>query len=142
MGNWSGYYISDEYDKNTYGILNELYVKYGNVNKNLTVGKELLKWGKGYAYSAVGFFTREKNPLYPEDLKQGYEMVHIKTINAINSDIKNYSLDIVYMPSTDTINSDLEKSQNYGAKLYMLYKDVDIDLMFANSKHISRQIRS
>jgi hypothetical protein len=132
-GNWSGYYINDEKDKQTFGVMNELYVKYGNVNKNLTAGKELLKWGKGYAYSAVSFFTRPKNPLYPEDLKQGYELVHFKTITATDTAVKNYSLDLIYMPVTDTLNSDLQKSQNTGAKLYMLYKNIDIDLMFRHS---------
>ncbi len=132
-GNWSGYYINDEKDKKTFGIINELYVKYGNVNKNITVGKELLKWGKGYAYSAVSFFTRPKNPLYPEDLKQGYELVHLKTITTTDTDVKNYSLDLIYMPVTDALNSDLQKSQNAGAKLYMLYKNIDIDLMFRHS---------
>jgi len=132
-GNWSGYYLNDEKDIKTYGVLNEAYVKYGNVNKNITVGKELLKWGKGYAYSAVSFFTRTKNPLYPEDLKNGRSLVHIKTINTLNSTIKNYSLDLVYMPSNNTFNSDLQKSKNYGAKLYMLIGDTDIDLMFEKS---------
>ncbi len=131
--NWSGYYINDEKDIQTFGVLNEGYVKYGDVNKNVTIGKELLKWGKGYAYSAVSFFTREKNPLYPEDLKQGYDLLHLKTISSLNSDIKNYSIDLIYMPVTDTLNSDLKKSQNFGGKLYMLYKDVDIDFMFEKS---------
>ncbi|WP_456479872.1 hypothetical protein [Nautilia sp.] len=132
-GNWSGYYTTDKYDTSTYGIVNELYVKYGDVNKNITFGKELLKWGKGYAYSAVSFFTRPKSPLYPEDLKQGYEVVHFKTIDTPNSTVKNYSLDLIYMPSSNTFNSDLQKSQNWGAKLYMLYKDIDIDCMFEKS---------
>ena len=132
-GNWSGYYITDKYDTSTYGIVNELYVKYGDVNKNFTVGKELLKWGKGYVYSAVSFFTRPKNPLYPEDLKQGYEIVHFKTIDTLNSTVKNYSLDLIYMPSTNALNTDLQKSQNWGAKLYMLYNDIDIDFMFEKS---------
>ncbi|MEO1927326.1 MAG: hypothetical protein ABGX26_01365 [Nautiliaceae bacterium] len=132
-GNWSGYYTHDKYDTSKYGIVNELYVKYGDVNKNITVGKELLKWGKGYAYSAVSFFTRAKNPLYPEDLKQGYELVHFKTIDTLNLTIKNYSLDFIYMPSNNSINSDLQKSQNWGAKLYMLYENTDIDFMFEKS---------
>ena len=132
-GNWSGYFISDKYDTDTYGVMNELYVKYGDVNKNITFGKELLKWGKGYAYSAVSFFTRPKNPLYPEDLKQGYELIHFKMINTLNKSVKNYSLDIVYMPVNTRLNSDLQKSQNWGAKLYMLYNDVDIDFMFEKS---------
>ncbi|GAB6074679.1 hypothetical protein [Nautilia lithotrophica] len=132
-GNWSGYYTTDKYDTSTYGIVNELYVKYGDVNKNITIGKELLKWGKGYAYSAVSFFTRPKNPLYPEDLKQGYELVHLKTIDTLNGNIKNYSLDLIYMPSSNAFNSDLQKSQNWGAKLYMLYENTDIDFMFEKS---------
>jgi len=131
--NWSGYYEVDKYDKSLFGVLNEGYVKYGDVNKNLTIGKELIKWGKGYAYSAVSFFTREKNPLYPEDLKNGYEVAHIKIINSLNGDIKNYALDLVYLPSTNTLNSSLEKSQNWGGKLYLLYKNIDIDLMFEKS---------
>jgi len=131
-GNWSGYYITDN-ETNTYGIINELLVKYGDVNKNITLGKELLKWGKGYAYSAVSFFTRPKNPLYPEDLKQGYELIHFKMIDTLNKAIKNYSVDFVYMPSNTIVNSDLQKSQNWGAKLYMLYKDIDVDFMFEKS---------
>jgi len=132
-GNWSGYYTHDKYDTSKYGVINELYVKYGDVNKNISVGKELLKWGKGYAYNAVSFFTRPKNPLHPEDLKQGYEVVHFKTIDTSNSTVKNYSLDLIYMPSSNTFNSDLQKSQNWGVKLYMLYNDIDIDFMFEKS---------
>jgi hypothetical protein len=37
------------------------------------------------------------------------------------------------MPSNNTFNSDLQKSQNWGAKLYMLIGDTDIDLMFEKS---------
>jgi len=132
-GDWSGYYITDRYDTSAYGIVNELYVKYGDVARNITIGKELLKWGKGYAYSAVSFFTRDKNPLYPEDLKQGYEVVHIKTIDTLKGSVKNYSFDFIYMPANNTLNSDLKKSQNWGAKFYMLYNDIDIDLMFEKS---------
>ena len=131
--NWSGYYQADKYDESIFGVLNEGYVKYGDVNKNLTLGKELLKWGKGYAYSAVSFFTRDKNPLYPEDLKNGYEMVHLKFINTLKGAVKNYALDLIYLPSTDTLNSSLQKSQNWGGKLYFLYNDIDIDLMFEKS---------
>ncbi len=132
-GNWSGYYTTDKYDTQKQGIINEASVKYGNASKNITLGKELLKWGKGYAYSAVSFFTRPKNPLNPEDLKQGYEIVHLKTINTLDGAIKNYSIDLIYMPASNALNSDLQKSQNWGAKLYMLYKNTDIDFMIEKS---------
>jgi len=131
--NWSGYYQKDENEEKLFGIVNELYLKFGDVNKNLTIGKELLKWGKGYSYSAVSFFTREKNPLYPEDLKNGYEIVHFKYIKSLKGIIKNYSIDLVYLPSNENFNSSLEKSQNWGGKVYFLYNDIDIDFIFEKS---------
>jgi len=129
-GDWSGYYLNDEYDKRAYGVINELYVKYGRASGNLTLGRELIKWGKGYAYNAVAFFTRDKNPLYPEDLKEGRDVVHYKKIDSLGGMVKNYSIDLIYMPVNNTLNSDLQKSQNWGGKLYTLLGDVDIDFMF------------
>lgn len=96
------------------------------------VGKKALKWGKGYAWNPVGFVERLKNPEEPDNSREGYTMATMDIIKSFESDLKTLAFTPVYLPVNQDINTDYSgiKANNYAAKLYFLYKDTDIDLIY------------
>ncbi|RUM43464.1 MAG: hypothetical protein DSY80_05570, partial [Desulfocapsa sp.] len=115
----------------------DIYEAYGRIkaNKNSTVdlGKKAYKWGKGYAWNPVGFINRPKDPNDPQEALEGYitaELDLIKSFTGMHS-LDNMALTTVLLPVYDTINDEFgtENNVNFAAKLYLLYRDTDIDLL-------------
>lgn len=96
------------------------------------VGKKALKWGKGYAWNPTAFVERLKNPDEPDNSREGYTMATMDIINSFAGDLKTLAFTPVYFPVNEEINTDYSrvKADNYAAKLYLLYKDTDIDLVY------------
>ncbi|MCD6432482.1 MAG: hypothetical protein J7L21_00430, partial [Sulfurimonas sp.] len=133
-------YIKDKTDRDNYPI-NELYVE-AKLDKNhtLLVGKESLQWGKGYFFNPVAFFDRPKDPTQPTKTREGFILTKYSYNKSFNSVLKNISFDIVYLPSSETINKDYytqvtnSKDANNGAmRLYMLLYDTDVDIIYRYS---------
>lgn len=94
-------------------------------------GKRSIKWGKGYAWNPVGFVERPKDPNEPELSREGFTILSADFIHSFNGPLQTLAFTPVYLPVTDDINSDYGQAEhnNVAAKLYLLYREIDIDLM-------------
>lgn len=100
----------------------------------LDAGKKLAKWGKGYAWNPVGFIERAKDPNEPDLAREGFTMLAVDWITSRDSDLQTIAITPVYLPVTDEFNNDFgEEDDNYAGRVYMLYHDTDIDLMFLSN---------
>jgi hypothetical protein len=98
---------------------------------SIDLGKKVFKWGKGYAWNPVGFIDRPKDPSNPEESLEGYIGVGLDLIKSFSSPLQTMALTTVVLPVQDNINEDFGKPDNINlaAKLYLLYRDVDIDFL-------------
>lgn len=96
------------------------------------LGKKTYKWGKGYAWTPVSFIDRPKDPNNPEDALEGYIGIGVDLIKSLPGTLQTLALTGVLLPVFDDINDDFgEKNHiNLAAKLYLLYRDTDIDFIF------------
>jgi len=109
------------------GYLNHQY----NDQLSMDLGKRTLRWGKGYAWNPVAFIERPKDPLDPDLSREGFIIASADYIRSFDGDLKTLAFSPVILPVNDTINEDFGKhSNNFAAKLYMLYQDIDIDLLY------------
>ena len=99
----------------------------------LDVGKQALKWGKGYAWNPVGFVERPKDPNDVELAREGYTLVAADLIrnytDVLGGDLKTVAFTPVLLPVGAQTNQDFGTPGhlNVAAKLYLLYRDTDID---------------
>jgi hypothetical protein len=97
----------------------------------LDAGKKLVKWGKGYAWNPVGFIERPKDPNEPDLAREGFTMVSADWITSFTGDLQTIAITPVYLPVTDDFNKDFgPEDDNFAARVYLLYRDTDIDVMF------------
>ncbi|MFC2170106.1 hypothetical protein ACFLRM_06055, partial [Acidobacteriota bacterium] len=99
---------------------------------HLDIGKKRMKWGKGYAWNPVAFIDRPKNPNDPELALEGYVVLSINYIKSFQGKLKTIAFTPVLIPVNEHINSTFGKPNqlNFGGKIYFLFYDTDIDLMF------------
>jgi hypothetical protein len=95
----------------------------------LEAGKRALKWGKGYAWNPVGFVERPKDANDPQLAREGFAMVDADWIASPGGDLQTVAFTPVLLPVGNDVNSDFGSSGhvNPAAKLYLLYRDTDID---------------
>ncbi|WP_310450637.1 hypothetical protein [Sulfuritalea sp.] len=98
----------------------------------LDIGKQALKWGKGYAWNPVGFVERMKDPNDVELAREGYTMLAADFIRNFADDggeLKTIAFTPVLLPVGAQTNHDFGQPNhlNVAAKLYLLYRDTDID---------------
>ena len=98
----------------------------------LDIGKQALKWGKGYAWNPVGFVERMKDPNDVELAREGYTMLAADFIRNFADDggeLKTVAFTPVLLPVGAQTNHDFGQPNhlNVAAKLYLLYRDTDID---------------
>lgn len=116
--------------------LNQTFVNYKyNSNHQVYIGKKTAKWGKSYYSNPVGFIDIKKDPNDPEANREGFTQINYKYNKVFNSDLKNLSFDLVYLRTSEDFNEYLYNSDSniIALKAYILYKDIDIDLMYAYS---------
>jgi len=96
----------------------------------LEAGKRELRWGKGYAWNPIGFVERPKNPDDPQLAREGYWMAFADLIFNPGGDLQTVALTPVLLPVSSNVNSDFGAPDhlNPTAKLYLLYRDTDIDI--------------
>lgn len=113
-----------------------LYEGYGawqiDTNSRVEVGKRALLWGKGYAWNPVGFLQRPKDPLDPEQQRQGYVMAIGSSVHSFDGPLRTVALTGVVVPTTGDSNSDFGAPGhlNPAVKVYGLLYDTDIDLIY------------
>ena len=98
----------------------------------LEVGKRSLKWGKGYAWNPVGFVERPKDPNDPQLAREGFVMANADWIASPGGDLQTIAFTPVLLPVSGGVNQDFGAPGhlNPAAKLYLLYRDTDIDFVW------------
>ena len=91
-----------------------------------------MKWGKGYAWNPVAFIDRPKDPNDPELALEGHMVLSIDYIKSFSGRLRTLTFTPFLLPVYDHINSTFGKKNrlNFGGKVYFLFYDTDIDLMF------------
>ncbi len=95
----------------------------------MEAGKRALKWGKGYAWNPIGFVERPKDPNDPLLAREGYVMADADWIASPGGALQTIAFTPVLLPVEKNVNGDfgLRGHLNPAAKLYLLYRDTDID---------------
>lgn len=117
-----------------------LTYKFNNFNE-FNIGKRTAKWGKGYFSNPIAFIDRGKDPNEPEANKEGFTQVNYKFNKVYQGDLQNVGFDFTYIPTSKDFNEDLyaQKSNIFASKLYLLYKDIDIDFAYVYSNKESNK---
>ena len=97
----------------------------------LTIGKTLLRWGKGYAWNPTNFVGRIKNPSDPDLALEGYWLGLVDVVKSFNGPLRTVALTGLVLPVSEDINGEFGRQDhtNLAGKLYFLLYDTDIDLM-------------
>jgi hypothetical protein len=114
----------------------ELYASYKpDPGFTLDAGKVSLKWGKGYAWNPVAFVERAKDPNDPDLAREGYTMLTADWIRNFDGALRTIAFTPVVLPASPDINSDFGAGEhvNIAAKLYLLYRETDIDFVFLSN---------
>lgn len=108
----------------------------------LDAGKRVVKWGKGYAWNPVGFVERPKDPNDPELAREGFTMLAADIVRAFPGEgLQTIAFTPLLLPVSSEMNSDFGRPDhlNFAARLYVLYRDTDIDLYFLGPGSRSRR---
>ncbi len=114
----------------------DIYEAYAHfkptANVTAGVGKKSYKWGKGYAWNPVGFVNRPKDPNNPEEALEGYATFELDLIKSFSGPLQTAALTTLVLPVWQGVNEDFGviNNVNLAAKLYLLYRDTDIDFLF------------
>jgi hypothetical protein len=97
----------------------------------LEVGKRSLRWGKGYAFNPVAFLERPKDATDPELSREGFVMAGAEVVRSFDGPLRTVAFTPVLLPVSADLNDGFgrEDDLNVAARLYLLYRDTDIDLM-------------
>ena len=109
---------------------------------SLDAGKTVFKWGKGYAWNPVGFVERPKDPNDPELAREGFTALAADMVRTFqDSPLQAVAFTPLLLPVSSRVNEDFGRRDhvNVAAKLYLLYRDTDIDLYFLNRGSRSRR---
>jgi hypothetical protein len=100
----------------------------------LDAGKTVLKWGKGYAWNPVGFVERPKDPNDPEQAREGFTVLAADIVRTFDGPLQAISFTPLVLPVNSEVNNEYGRSGhiNVAAKLYLLYRDTDIDFYYLN----------
>jgi hypothetical protein len=122
--------------------LYEAYAAYKPApDRTWELGKRTLKWGKGYAWNPVGFVERPKDPDEPDLAREGYVMATADLIKSYSGKLTTLTLTPVYLPVRSDLNTDYGSAagDNLALKLYLLYNNSDIDLVYLNDASRSQR---
>ena len=100
---------------------------------SLDLGKQVQRWGKGYAWNPVAFFERPKDPNDPATSREGFVMASADWVKSRPGTLAAIGFTPVLLPVSSSVNSDYGTTGKVsaGAKLYLLLADTDIDLLWA-----------
>jgi hypothetical protein len=98
----------------------------------LDLGKQVTRWGKGYAWNPVGFIERPKDPDDPTLSREGFWMLRGDWIRSFSGPLQTVAFTPALVPVRGEVNDDFGEPNhlNPAAKLYLLYRDTDVDLLF------------
>ncbi len=106
------------------------------------IGQKVSKWGKGYAWNPVAFFSRPKDIEDPDETLEGYWVVSGDLIKSIDSPLKTIALTPVLLPVLRDINDEwgTERDIIWGGKIYFFALDTDLDIMFFSGEKVEDRI--
>jgi hypothetical protein len=98
---------------------------------NVAAGKRALRWGKGYAFNPVGFVERPKDATDPELSREGFVLASAEYVKSFSGALQTVSFTPLILPVSDDLNEDFGAGEdvNLAARLYLLYRDTDIDVL-------------
>jgi hypothetical protein len=104
-------------------------------NLSVQAGKKANRWGKGIFWNPVGFIERPKDPNDPDLARQGFWMASGDWIKSFEGSLQTISFTPVVVPTVEGINNDFGEPGyvNFAGRLYVLYRDTDLDVMFLTS---------
>ena len=114
----------------------DLFEGYASIkaapSTTIELGKKTFKWGKGYAWNPVGFISRPKDPNEPEEAMEGFIGAGLDLIRSFAGPLRTVALTTVALPVWQGVNEDFgdRDNLNLAAKLYFLFHDTDIDLLW------------
>ena len=97
------------------------------------LGKRVQRWGKGYAWSPVGFVERTKDASDPQSSREGFVMASAEWTQSFSGPVSAVGLGGFVVPTDGgRLNQDFgaERDINPAAKLYLLAWDTDIDFLW------------
>ncbi|MBX3635205.1 MAG: hypothetical protein KF683_07445 [Rubrivivax sp.] len=109
---------------------------------SVDLGKQVQRWGKGYAWNPVAFFERPKDPNDPQLAREGFVMASTDWVKSLPGTLAAVGFTPVLLPVDDGLNRDFgaPRHANPGARLYLLLADTDIDLLWAAKGSRPRRI--
>jgi hypothetical protein len=116
-----------------------MYEAYGRWQPDptsvLDIGKRVLRWGKGYAWSPVAFLERPKDPNDPELAREGFTMVTGSLVHSFDGPLQTLTLTSALVPTMSELNVDFgaQGHLNPAFKLYGLIFDTDVDVIYTAS---------
>lgn len=122
----------DLYGDSTDAAFFQFYYRHAAEALTLELGKRALKWGTGYAWNPVGFIQRPKDPSDPDLSREGYFLASLDYVKSFDGPLQTLAFTPLLLPVSNDINEDFspEEEINLAARLYLLYRDTDIDLLF------------
>jgi hypothetical protein len=114
----------------------KLYEAYAAWQASPTVaweaGKKTQRWGKGYAWSPVAFLERPKDPEDPELAREGFVALAGNFVRSGAGALQNVSFTPLVVPTRSDLNGDFGAPDHWNpaAKLALLYRDTDIDVLW------------
>jgi len=96
------------------------------------IGKRVQRWGKGYAWSPVGFIERPRDANDPQASREGFVMASGEWTKRFESPVSTVGITGLIVPTSGRINTDFGQTGhvNPAAKLYLLALDTDLDLLW------------
>jgi hypothetical protein len=101
---------------------------------SVDLGKRALGWDKGYAWNAVAFFNRAKDPTDPELAREGFVMATGALVRSFtDGPVQTLALTPVLLPTTADLNDNFGAPGHWNpaVKLYGLVRDTDVDFIYA-----------
>lgn len=123
----------DQFGTDDYAKLFEGGVRWSpNESLSLDLGKRVRRWGKGYAWNPVAFIERPKDPNDPQLAREGYVMASADWVRSFDGPLAAVGFTPVALPVNEDVNSNFGEPNhvNPAAKLYLLYRDTDIDFVW------------
>lgn len=99
----------------------------------LNLGKKTYSWGKGYAWNPVGFVQRPKDPNDPDLAREGFVIAGADLVHSFDGTLKTIAFTPLIVPTSANLNTGFGTAADHlnpAAKLYFLYANTDIDLMW------------
>lgn len=136
------YHIEDA-DLQTGDLTEEAYVSWQpSPSIALDAGKKVLKWGKGYAWNPVAFFSRSKDLDDPEASMEGYFIASGDLIKSLDGPLKTIAVTPIILPVSGDLNDDWGTIRELvcGTKIYLFAWDTDLDIMFLTGEETGDRI--